>query len=383
MKRFWIPVTLMLLVVLVLVACGSKTAAPATSEPAAAPTEASEQAKPTTAPKATEEIAEPTEAPEPTEAVEPTVAPEPTAGEEDLSLNSRDVGLDKLKSYRVSWKSNWETTKDGKTGQTTWDWSEEYTAEPAALHFAWSGVDTSGQQQSGLEMWQIGDTTYMVSTDQDGNKSCSSFSSSDPEAGLKKGIFSPGMLGSVSGAKYTGTETVNGIPAKHYKYDEKGANLAGFGKMSGETWVAIDGGYVVKDIVNWEGGAGLFGAPTAAGESGKGSWAWELKDPNGSFTITPPEGCESASKGLPIMPDATDKTTMGDLTLYKTASKLAEVMAFYQKEMAAAGWKQSGEPTSMEGFATVEFAKDSQKASVTITTEGEGSQVMINVTKGE
>jgi len=147
--------------------------------------------------------------------------------------------------------------------------------------------------------------------------------------------------------------------------------------------VATDGGYVVKDVVNWEGGAGLFGAPTAAGESGKGSWNWELTDPNGSFTITPPEGCESAAEGLPILPDATDKTTMGDLTIYKTASKVADVMAFYQKEMPAAGWQPSGEPTSTEGFSSVEFTKDGQTASFTITTEGEGSQVMINVSKAQ
>jgi hypothetical protein len=57
------------------------------------------------------------------------------------------------------------------------------------------------------------------------------------------------------------------------------------------------------------------------------------------------------------------------------------VAAFYQKEMVAADWKATGEPTSMEGYTTLEFAKDSQKASITITTEGEGSQVMINVSK--
>ena len=37
----------------------------------------------------------------------------------------------------------------------------------------------------------------------------------------------------------------------------------------------------------------------------------------------------------------------------------------------------------MEGFASVEFTKDGQKASITITSEGEGSQVMINVTTEE
>ena len=379
MRKTWIAASLAVLVVLVLAACGGNAAAPATTEPVAAPTRASEQAKPTVVSKATESVAEPTAEPEPTLAPEPTSAPE----EADLSLANRATGLDQLKSYRVGWKSASETTsKDGKTQKSTWDWLEEYTADPQALHYTWTTTE-DGKDIGIMDVWQIGDTMYMVSDNGDGTKNCSSFSSSDPNSGLQKGIFSPSMLGSLSGAKYVGGENVNGIATKHYKYDEKAASLAGLGKVSGDTWVASDGGYVVKDVMNWEGGGGLFGAATTSGESGKGTWAWELKDPNGAITITPPEGCESASKGLPILPDATDKTTMGDLTIYKTASKAADVVAFYQKEMAAAGWRPTGEPTKMEGFATVEFTKDAQKASITITTEGEGSQVMINVTKGE
>ena len=371
MRKHWLVALMMALVLMALAACGgAKPESTPAAESETSPTRTSEQAKPTVAPKATVEMAEPTAEPEPSSVPE----------EADLSIDSRDTGLDQLKSYRASWKSAWETTKDGKTQQTTWGWSEEYTADPQALHLIWKSTE-DGVDKGGMELWQIGDTMYMVSAAEDGTTNCSSFSSSDPESGLQKGTFSPSMLGSLSGAKYVGRESVNGIATKHYKYDEKAASLAGFGKMSGESWVATDGGYVVKDTVNWEGGAGLFGAGTAPGESGKGNWTWELTDANGSFTITPPEGCENASKGLPILPDATDKTTMGDLTIYKTASKAADVVAFYQKEMVAAGWKQTGEPTNMEGFATVEFAKDAQKASITITTEGDGSQVMINVSK--
>ena len=90
MKRTWIPGTLMLLIVLVLAGCGGQTAAPATSEPA----------KPTAAPTATEQMAEPTAT------AEPTAGHVPTAVGGDLTLDSRDVGLDQLKSYRVTWKAN-------------------------------------------------------------------------------------------------------------------------------------------------------------------------------------------------------------------------------------------------------------------------------------
>jgi hypothetical protein len=376
-RRHWIIAVIAALVLLALAACGGGKSTPSPSaEPAAAPTQVSEQATPTATPQPMGEAAEPTEEPEPTAAPEPTSAPE----EADLSLDSRAAGLDQLKSYTANWKSEWETTGDGKTQQFTWDWIEEYTAEPRALHYIWK-ANEDGVEKGGIEIWQIGDTMYMVSAEADGTNNCISFSISDPDSGLKKGSFSPSMLGSLSGAKYVGAENVNDIATKHYRYDEKSTSLAGFGKISGETWVAIDGGYVVKDVLNWEGGAGPFGGGAAAGESGKGTWAWELSNPNGAIMITPPEGCESAAKGLPILPDATDKTSLGDMTIYKTASKPTDVLAFYQKEMAAAGWKPSGEPTSMEGLSALEFTRDSQKATITITSEGEGSQVMINVTK--
>ena len=120
MKRAWIPGTLMLLIVLVLAGCGGQTAAPATSEPP----------KPSAVPSATEQMAQPTATVEPTAGPAPTATSAPTAVGGDLTLDSRDAGLDQLKSYRVTWKANGEITKDGKTEQADWDWLLESTADP-------------------------------------------------------------------------------------------------------------------------------------------------------------------------------------------------------------------------------------------------------------
>jgi len=377
MKRTWIPGTLMLLIALVLAGCGGQTAAPATSEPA----------KPSAAPAATEQMAEPTVKAEPTAEPAPTPAPEPTTAGGDLTLDSRDVGLEKLKSYRVSWKADWETTKDGKTEQAVWDWRQEYTADPVGFRSVWKGADASGMKPGSWEHWKDGSTAGYVSIDPDGKKTCSSlwntraFSSTKGRQSTIPGVFfSPSMLGSLSGAKYAGTEEVNGILSNHYKYDEKAAKRTDLGKVAGEIWVAADGGYVVKDTVSWEGGAGPFEGSTAAGESGKGSWTWELTDPNGAVTIPPLVGCDSATNGLPIISGGYQKTVTGDVMVY-LAYQGEKVVPFYQKEMVAGGWKQSGEPTSKDGVATVAFTKDGQKASVTVTSKGQISDVMIEVTK--
>ena len=150
--------------------------------------------------------------------------------------------------------------------------------------------------------------------------------------------------------------------------------------MAGEIWVAADGGYVVKDTAAWEGGTIPFGAETSTGESGKGSWTWELTDPNGAFTIPPLAGCDSATDGLPVISGGYQKTVTGDVMVYQ-AFHGEKVVPFYEKEMVAGGWKQSGEPTSKDAVATVAFTKDGQKASVTVTSKGQISDVKVEVTK--
>ncbi len=152
--------TLMLLIALVLAACASTTAAPATREPA----------KPISAPTATEQMAEPTAKAAPTAATKPTAAPEPTAVGGDLILDSRDVGLDKLKSYRVTWKADWETTKNGKIEQTNWNWLLESTADPVGSLTVWKGADASGSAPGSWEHWEDGSNAGYVSIDADGQR---------------------------------------------------------------------------------------------------------------------------------------------------------------------------------------------------------------------
>ena len=110
MKRYWIPATLMLWIALVLAGCGGQTTAPATSEPT----------KPSAVPKRHGADGRAYGQGRPTAVPTSTPAPDPTVVGEDLTLDSRDVGLDELKSYRVAyWKADWETTKDGKTDRRT------------------------------------------------------------------------------------------------------------------------------------------------------------------------------------------------------------------------------------------------------------------------
>ncbi len=364
-RRYWLLVTLIVLLPLALAACGGKGSgtAPAKETPATV-TEA-------TAPKPPA-ATKPTAVP----AAEPTEAPAATAEEESLSLASRDAGLDQLSSYRATWRAEWKSTEQGKTDQGAWDWAEEYTSDPRARHLTMQTPTSSDSASSStLELWQIGDTTYMKSSE---DQQCLSFSSEGAEKDIQKSGFSPSMLGSIEDAKYVGRETVNGIPTKHYKYNSKAGMLATLGEVSGETWVAIDGGYVVKDTVTWKGGGGFFGLGSSTA-TGEGSWTWELSDVNKPIEIKAPEGCGGSQLDLPMMADATEKSRFGNMTTYKTASKVADVAAFYQDKLAADGWSPEGEPTEMGDAMILNFTKDSQKLNVMITASDATTQVILNV----
>ena len=369
-----------------LTACGAAPTATAPPAPTARPTATSLAVgpSPTVAAKATTPPGQPTTAPSPTAPAtsQATAVPAVVPTEGTLSINSRAEGLDKLKSYRMRWQSQWSSTESGSSDKGAWDWIEEYTANPEALHWTWAVTAATDSSSGKMETWQIGDTTYMLTYDDQNKATCVSISSADKNSALSKGIFSPASLGRVSGATYAGAETVNGLKAKHYKYDERSFVLTGFGKVTGDVWVAVDGGYVVKDSVKWEGSAGPFSANSKA--SGQGSWTWELTDVNQSLTIKAPDNCSGAASNLPIMPDATNKAVMGDLINYTTPSKSADVIAFYQKEMVKAGWVAADEePTISAGFATLPFTKDGQTATITIISDEKQTTVMINVDKGQ
>ena len=368
-KRVALLAAALIVGALTLAGCGASQATPTPAAKTAS--------QPTVAPTTPKSAAQPT----------PTAAPaksQPTsesAQEESLSLTSRDAALDKLKSYRMRWQSQWKSTEVTKTTETGWDWTEEYSSDPPALHWIWKGIGTGttpGSTET-MEAWQVGDTTYMVTAGKAGENNCVSFASEDKNNQLAKAMFSPDALGSLNGAKYVGTETVNGIKAKHYRYDEKAIALTGFSKVSGEIWIAVDGGYVIKDSMQWQGSAGLFGA--GGGGQGEGKWGWDLSDINAAVSIKAPPNCGGATNALPILPDAKGKASFGDITTYTSATKLEDAAAFYKKEMVAAGWKLDAEQAATAQMSMLSFTKDAQKAQVTITADQGKTTVMVMITK--
>jgi hypothetical protein len=306
----------------------------------------------------------------------------PAAGsaEQELTLSNVTEGLAALQSYKSVYTLKFAGKDDqGQPVEGSLETREEFTQEPRAQRIAITSTGFSNEQagQNGtFEMITIGDTSYMVTQDTEGKQQCISMSSSEgtqPE----QGFFSPDMLGGVSGAKYVGRETVNGVNTKHYAWTEGGLAALGFTSGKGDVWVAEDGNYTVKYTAEATGKGMLFGS---AEEEGTITVEYNLTEVNGSFQIEPPDSCTAPATDIPIMADAQDKAMIGEMVSYSSASALADVVAFYQAEMPNNGWQSSGEPTQTEEYASLEFTKDNRKAQVMITYDTDKQLTSVIIT---
>jgi hypothetical protein len=359
-----------LVLVIVLAACGGGGAAPQPTAGTSATSETTTGAQPV----ATTAVEVGQATPESTAEVAPT-----QATEADLSLDSVSGNLTGLKSYKSKLDMHFiGEDAQGQAVDKSWTMEEAFIVEPAAQDVQWTSSESTGGQPTTVTGWEnitIGQTAYMISTDASGARTCIAISSADTQPPQQ--LLSADMWGSISDAKYVGKEGLNGVQTKHYVWKE--GTLAGFGfaASKGETWVAVDGDYVVRQTVEAT-GKGVFLA--SADEEGTTTWQWDVTDANGSFEIVAPEGCESAAKDIPMMADAAELITMGDSFNYNSASAFADIVSFYKTEMPKAGWEASGTPTEVEGIASFEFTKEGRTAGVFISYDQSTQKTTVVVT---
>jgi hypothetical protein len=194
-------------------------------------------------------------------------------------------------------------------------------------------------------------------------------------------MFNPGsIIGGVRGGQRVGNETVNGIPAVHYKIDITGLEALGYVNGNGDVWVAEPGDFVVKYTFEATGKDQFFGTSTGEGTI---KWVYEVTDVNQPIVIQPPEDCSGAAEDIPIMTDAQDQAAMGTMTTYTSPSKFEDVVAFYEKEMKAKGWEATDDSgMSTEGLSMKSYTKDGRTVQVMITSDSSGkTSVMITEEK--
>jgi len=199
---------------------------------------------------------------------------------------------------------------------------------------------------------------------------------------------SDNLIKDLKGVDYEGRETVNGVETKHYSFDEKALNTGDFGEGSeieeaeGHLYVAVDGGYLVRLDITMSGKQ--FELPTGEGQSvSEGSFRMlmNLSAINEPIDIqVPPEALAGgAPEDVPIMDDAEETASLGDMIAFKSATSVDEVAEFYKAQMPANGWTETSSG-SMGDIVTLEYSKEGRKANIMIMVDSQSSKTSVLIT---
>jgi hypothetical protein len=268
---------------------------PAVSEMVLPPSSSS---APEAAPAATEAEQSPVAATAASVPVAPLVLPESAeAGLEaalqaldDLFASSSDA-LAGLASYRYTTVFSFTGGTDGKSESGSFE-VHGAVAGPDRQQVTWKNLETGeefGVVRVGDQAWTLEGETWTPIPEMVADVMSQAIL-----------VFAPSMSwdalaeGMGTASTYVGTETVNGIPSRHYTSTYQGWSKAWEGEVddaSGDVWIA-ESGYPVRYRFAATG-------TNEDGSTGTALWTMELSDVNGSVTIAAPQDAGEAAPAAP------------------------------------------------------------------------------------
>lgn len=293
--------------------------------------------------------------------------PSPAAdesSEESLEVPSLTSGLTALESY-VSRLEITLREPDSATAVQTLVMEIEHTREPLAERVVARGAE----EYQNIQLVKVGGRQYVVNAE----GQCVSVAAEEGSE-FSTDFADPGtLLGGLQGARRVlPDEKVNGVLCRHYVFDESALlGVAHYTRAQGEVWVAVDGGYVMRYVLEAE------GTDPATSKQGQVRIHYEVHQVNVPLTIEPPAGCVEGLSQYPMMPDASNVMTVENTVMYDTASTLDDVVAFYQEQMPAQGWAEAEAPMIMEEAAILRYTRDGQTVSVMISVSEEGKTTVM------
>jgi hypothetical protein len=310
--------------------------------------------------------------------------------EADLDLNTSISGLESLNSYRVSFRFDWNGIKGDQPVTGYMAMRSAFVREPPAQELYFEGQGFEGEADQGLgqvSFVQVGDTAWFYESESDswmqvpaGSLDFAEGLFLQPEDLLEDFDVSKGRRSLLP-------EQVNGVQSHKYTFDEDDFDLSDpstgeqVTRAQGEVYVAVDGGYVVRLVVdadfNYEDPDELF-------EEGNVKMTFDISDVNQPIIIEPPAEAEAQAGGrddIPMLPDAEVDFASAELISYRTASSAEDTAGFYQEEMTKNGWTAEDDTMTFEGGAFLNYTKGNETASIIISSEENETSVLINVTQ--
>lgn len=292
-----------------------------------------------------------------------------TGPEDEIAQPAGQVGgTDNLDSFRSTLAMRWEERSNGDTVVRETEMETARTREPAAAHVILTTADAGETMSS--EFIQIEETLWVL-TDGDwiqiGGQTLDEMLSGMPSKPEE-------LLAEIASARRARPDQkINGISCRHYRFYESGINplsLAEFTGAEGDYWVAdqpdLDP-FVVKYEASMEG-------VDFDGNSVQATVFYEVWDVNQPASIEPPMQAagDMPLEDVPLPPEAIVAVAGPGFANASSDLSVAQATAFYEERMPDMGWQLAADPTTMDGFSLLEYGKDQQTATITISAADEG-----------
>ena len=275
------------------------------------------------------------------------------------------IGLAELTSYKATLMRSFDGTQDAQPSQ----WSHTYVMLADQVNAAHQvTIEAAGGDPAPFFMLEMNGVSYEL----DGGKNCSA-STTIADSSLSATWEPAGFLSGLIGAEAAGSETINGVAADQYTFDERALGETGFTKSTGQVWVASETGVVVRYLLTTTAGADYFGE----GIEGTQTWEYNLTDVNQPVTIDLPAGCPGGLVDAPLMPAAQNVRYLPGVTIYSIAGSIQAVFAFYQEQLPVLGWEAMSEPTAEDTLEIAVFVQGDQQLTVIAMSTENGVEVRL------
>ena len=109
---------------------------------------------------------------------------------------------------------------------------------------------------------------------------------------------------------------------------------------------------------------------------------FDISDVNQPISIEPPAEARAKTGGrddIPMLPDANVEFASIELISYRTVSSVTAAAQVYQDEMPLFGWAADEGNMIFDQNALLHYNKDSESADVIISSDKDGTNVLITV----
>jgi hypothetical protein len=265
------------------------------------------------------------------------------------------IGLDQLPGYKVTLKQDLAGALDGQPYERHNDY--ELSKQPGSGAFDYSNTVSGTDTRSfSLRFISLDGAFYQWEQSQSDCQGSNTSPTDNP-------VTEPAsLLIPVNNGDFVRKEKVNGIDSSHYTFDRGSLPLGkGSENVTGELWIADDGGYVVKYLLNVALPKKITGKDLEIAQT----WVYQLELLDQTDAVSLPAGCRPVPVEITPPEGAVNLIYQSGSLTFDISTAASDLVDFYINQLSSQGWQPPEK--QLQGAITAPFLMDFRKGNQVLT----------------